>query len=152
MKTSETVRSLARAAALVLVPLALFGCAGRVAPKPAPPPAAALPDTLVYCHDGTGHVAGATPWILGGKCCCTPTREMFEVHRAEKTVPADMTYEAYLKLYADRGIKIGPEHAGCNNRCADGPHVVFGGKCMAAPTPGTANYEQVSLGWRPASH
>ena len=146
MERIETARPLVQRALLALAPLALIGCAAHVA-KPSPRP---LPEGhLVYCHDGTGHIAGATPWILGGKCCCTPTRAMFEVHRAEKTVPADMTYEAYLKLYADRGIKIGPEHSGCNNRCADGPHVVFGGKCMAAPTPGTANYEQVSTGQRP---
>ena len=152
MNHLRTVRSLARAWVLVLVPLTMAGCTAGVTHAPQPAPASAVPDTLIYCHDGTGHIPGATPWILGGKCCCTPTREMFEVHRAEKTVPADMTYEAYLKLYADRGIKIGPEHAGCNNRCADGPHAVFGGKCMAAPTPGTANYEQVTTGWRPTTH
>ena len=151
MKTLKPAWSLTREAALVLVPLVLIGCAGGAARARAPAPAFTV-GPLVYCHDGTGHIAGATPWILGGKCCCTPTRAMFDVHQAEKTVPADMTYEAYLKLYADRGIKIGPEHAGCNNRCADGPHVVFGGKCMAAPTPGTANYEQVSQGQRPTTH
>jgi hypothetical protein len=73
---------------------------------------------------------------------------MFSVYQAEKTVPADMTFGAFLQRFADRGIKTGPEHAGCNNRCESGPHVVFGGKCMAAPTPGTENYEQVSLGRR----
>ena len=151
MKRIRTVRPWMRRVLLLLVPLILIGCAGKVAKTP-PRPVIEVPLTLVYCHDGTGHIAGATPWILGGKCCCTPTRAMFEVHQAEKTVPADMTYEAYLKLYADKGIKIGPEHAGCNNRCADGPHVVFGGKCMAAPTPGTANYEQVSQGQRPTAH
>jgi len=152
MKRTRMAGPLARGFVLLLVPLVLIGCARGVSEPPAPAPPPPMPTAIVYCHDGTGHIAGAIPWILGGKCCCTPTREMFAVHQAEKTVPADMTYEAYLKLYADRGIKIGPEHAGCNNRCADGPHVVFGGKCMAAPTPGTANYEQVSVGQRPPAH
>jgi len=138
----------ARWIVLALLPLFAAGCAGggMMMNRPAAPAQPVY--TLVHCHDGTGHIAGAVPWILGGKCCCTPTRAMFEVHQSEKTVPADMTYEAYLKLYADKGILIGPGHAGCNNRCASGPHVVFGGKCMAAPTPGTQNYEQVSMGPR----
>jgi hypothetical protein len=76
---------------------------------------------------------------------------MFDIHQAEGTVAAELSFEAYLALYADRGIQIGPAHAGCNNRCTNGPHVVFGGKCMAAPTPGTANYERVSQGKRPAT-
>lgn len=147
MRRFHAARSFALAALLVLLPVSWIGCAGKGAPpKPVTQPATLAP--AVYCHEGTGHFAGAVPWILGGKCCCTPTKAMFEVHQAEKTLPADMTYVAYLKLYADRGIKTDLDHAGCNNRCADAPHVVFGGKCMATPTPGTANYEQVTRGQR----
>jgi hypothetical protein len=107
------------------------------------------PPPLVYCHDGTGHVAGVKPWILGGMCCCTPTKVMFATHQSEGTVPADMSYDKYLKLYADKGVKTDLDHMGCNNRCVDGPHVVLGGKCMATPTPGTANYEWVTQGEKP---
>jgi hypothetical protein len=147
MRKSQAFWSLARMAVIVLLPLFLIGCAA-VAPVVMRP----LTTTpLVYCHEGTGHIAGTAPWILGGKCCCTPTRAMFQIHQAEKTVAADLTYAAYLKLYADRGILVGPEHAGCNNRCAAAPHVVLGGKCMAAPTPGTQNYENVSRGEKPVS-
>ena len=126
------------------------GCAGGKVHVNAPqaPPAPPPTYTLVHCTDGSGHIAGSVPWILGGTCCCTPTPEMFEIHRAENTIPADMSYEAYLALFASKGIQIGPQHSGCNNRCEFGPHVVFGGKCMAAPTPGTANYEEVSMGRR----
>jgi hypothetical protein len=148
MRTLHVAWSLGRGALLVVLPLAVVGCVAGGMPAPSSTVRALTPAPAVYCHDGTGHTAGATPWILGGKCCCTPTRAMFDVHQAEKTVPADMTYEAYLKLYADKGIKTGLDHAGCNNRCADGPHVVFGGKCMATPTPGTENYEQVTRGQR----
>ena len=149
-QSHEPERAHARWMVLFLVPLIAAGCSAmKEMTKPAAP-AAVVPvaDTLVYCHDGTGHRPGAVPWILGGICCCNPTRAMFSVYQAEKTVPADMTFEAFLQRFADRGIKVGPEHAGCNNRCESGPHVVFGGKCMAAPTPGTENYEQVSLGRR----
>jgi len=153
-KSHAPERAHARWTVLILVPLIAAGCSSMKKMTKSSEPVAAVPivDTLVYCHDGTGHRVGATPWILGGKCCCTPTRAMFVVYRADKTVPGDMTYEAFIKLFADRGMKIGPEHAGCNNRCESGPHVVFGGKCMAAPTPGTENYEEVSLGRRLSTH
>ncbi len=147
MRRFHAARSLARVALFVLLLLAVVGCGAGVAPSPKPE-RSLTPPPVVHCNDGTGHIAGAVPWIVGGKCCCTPTRAMFELHQAEKNLPTEMTYESYLKLYADRGIKTDLDHAGCNNRCADGPHVVFEGKCMATPTPGTANYEQVTRGQR----
>ena len=153
MKLPRGIARSARWTALASVALLTVGCAHEKAHVSVPEaPPVPLTYTLVHCHDGTGHIAGSVPWILGGTCCCTPTREMFEVHRAEKTVPEDMTYEAYMALYAGKGIQVGPAHSGCNNRCEFGPHVVFGGKCMAAPTPGTANYEEVSIGHRIPAH
>jgi hypothetical protein len=110
-----------------------------------------VPPPLVYCNDATGHLAGVKPWVIGGTCCCTPTKAMFAVYQQEKTVPAEITYNEFLKLFADKGIKTDLDHMGCNNRCAEGPHVVFGGHCMATPTPGTANYEAVIQGKRPES-
>jgi hypothetical protein len=149
MRRLESDRRRLRWTVLGLVALVAVGCATGGPRRVTLPAAPEVLAPLVHCHDGTGHLAGTTPWILGGTCCCTPTRAMFETHQAERTVPAEMSFTAYLALYADRGIQIGPAHAGCNNRCDAGPHVVFGGRCMAAPTPGTANYEKVCQGKRP---
>jgi hypothetical protein len=55
----------------------------------------------------------------------------------------DVDYKKLVKMYADAGIATDLDHRGCNNLCDKGPHVAFGGKCMATPTPGTRNYERV---------
>lgn len=137
---------LKRLVSIAVLGVMVTGCsAGVVAMKA---PRSLVAPAIVHCNDGVGHIAGSVPWIYGGTCVCTPTRARFESQQAEKTIPADVTYAGYLKLYEDRGIKVGPGHAGCNNRCAEGPHVVFGGKCMATPTVGTMNYEQVTQGKR----
>lgn len=124
--------------------LLLAGCAPKISlnMKPYTGPA------LKYCNDAVGHVPGAIPWILGGTCCCTPTLQNFQRAQAEGTIDPDMTYEAYLELYRAQGIVTDLDHKGCNNRCDKGPHVVFGGKCMTTPTPGTDNYEEVISGLR----
>lgn len=84
---------------------------------------------IKYCHDRVEHIPGAKSWIDGGTCCCTP-----------KT-------EALRERYRKAGITTDWNHQGCNNLCEYGPHVVKGGKCMAIPTPGTDNYEEVTTGW-----
>jgi hypothetical protein len=57
-----------------------------------------------------------------------------------------MTYEAYLALHKQKGVVTDLDHKGCGNLCAQGPHVLLGGKCMATPTPGSAMYERVTFG------
>ena len=121
------------------------GCAPKVRPKrslTAPP--------VAYCHDAIGHVSGNRPWILGGNCCCTPTRSMFEVYQQEGTVPESMSYEEFLQLFADKGIitDLDVDYRASNCQGDIGPHVVFGGKCMVTPTPGTRSYEEITAGKR----
>jgi len=101
------------------------------------------------CCDATGHNPDNVPFILGGNCFCTPSRRLMdELHAAGHCT--DLDYEALKKLYDGAGIVTGQDHRGCNNLCEYGPHVAFGGKCMASPTPGTSNYEHV-LQWSPAA-
>ncbi len=105
----------------------------------APPP--------LSCCDATGHNPDNVPFVLGGNCFCTPSRRLVEEMHAAG-LHADMEYDALKKIYDNAGIVTGQDHRGCNNLCEYGPHVAFGGKCMASPTPGTRNYELV-LQWEP---
>lgn len=114
-------------------------------PLPYVPKAGKAPDPIV-CHDAIGHNPAYKPWILGGRCCCTPTRENFTVHRSNGTIDEAMTWEEYRGRYRERGIVTDLDHTGCGNHCARGPHVVLGGSCMATPVPGTAMYETVTYG------
>ncbi|MBA4311148.1 MAG: hypothetical protein C0417_00810 [Chlorobiaceae bacterium] len=101
---------------------------------------------LIYCNDATGHKTGATPIVLNGACTCTPTENHYNRCLKEGTINSTLIYTQFLELYTSKGIKTDLDHRGCNNRCQWGPHVVFGGKCMATPTPGTLNYEKVISG------
>ncbi|MBT7039957.1 MAG: hypothetical protein HN921_08935 [Bacteroidetes bacterium] len=103
-----------------------------------------------YCIDVIGHIEGWSPWILGGKCCCTPTGKMFDVYKKEGSIPSEMSYQQFLQLFKDKGIVTDLDYgySGSNNRDNHGPHVVFGGKSMITPTPGTDNYEEVISGIR----
>ena len=96
----------------------------------------------VYCFDTVGHKPGSKPYILGGTCCCTPTRALMEQYHADGLLK-DMDLGDLIRLYEERGIKTSLDHTGCNNLCKWGPHVVKGGKCMVPPTPGTANFEEI---------
>jgi hypothetical protein len=125
--------------------VAACGCGQAMHPlpfmaKPAQPP------QILSCHDAVGHIKGNKPWILGGACCCTPTQANYALHVEQGTIDRSMTYEAYLALYKGRGIATDLDHKGCGNLCAQGPHVVLGGRCMATPTPGRGFYEQVTYG------
>ena len=73
---------------------------------------------------------------------------MFSIYQKEGTVPPEMEYDDFLKLFDEKGIitDLDVEYRGSNCRCEQGPHVVFGGKCMVTPTPGTRVYEEVSAG------
>ena len=125
--------------------LGLTACVAPYRPLPYVPKAAKSPQPVI-CHDAIGHNARNKPWILGGKCCCTPTRANYQQHVAAGTIDPNMSYEAYLKLYNEKGIVTDLVHRHCGNLCSHGPHVTLGGKCMATPTPGTWMYEQVTFG------
>jgi hypothetical protein len=101
---------------------------------------------LKYCNDITGHKEGSVPFVLGGTCTCTPTRSHYQRCVQEKGINNSSSYDDFLNLYSSKGIKTDLDHKGCNNRCQWGPHVVFGGKCMTTPTPGTLNFERVVSG------
>lgn len=100
----------------------------------------------IVCHDAIGHIEGNKPWIMGGNCCCTPTKENYELHIKHGTIDKSVSYEDYLAMYQSKGIATGLDHSGCNNLCKHGPHVTMGGKCMVAPQPGTPNYRVVTYG------
>ncbi|MBL7108042.1 MAG: hypothetical protein ISS38_01910 [Candidatus Cloacimonetes bacterium] len=61
-----------------------------------------------------------------------------------------MTYRQFLNLFKEKDIvtDLDSGYKGSNNRDGHGPHVVFGGKSMVTPTPGTDNYEEVISGKR----
>lgn len=134
----------------ILVAAALVSCAAGI--KVMPKRSLKAPE-IVYCHDAVGHIHGQKPWILGGNCCCTPTEERFQSYKEEGTVPDDMTYDQFLQLFADKGIitDLDINYRGCNCRGELGPHVVFGGKCMVTPTPGTETFEDVTAGRKASS-
>ena len=100
---------------------------------------------MAHCFDGVPHIAGSKPWVLGGKCCCTPTDDLMRKLHADG-VCEDLDVDGLISLYEDKGIRLRFDHTGCNNMCEYGPHVTKGGKCMVPPTPGTRNYEDVITG------
>jgi hypothetical protein len=116
----------------------LVGCAPSVmvVDKPMEGPA------IVACCSATGHNPNNIPFILGGNCYCTPSPAVIDAMHASGQ-HLDVDYKKLVQLYKDAGITTDLDHKGCNNLCANGPHVAFGGKCMATPTPGTKNYERV---------
>ena len=102
----------------------------------------------VHCFDAVGHTKGTYPYIFDGTCCCTPTPELMEQYHRDGFL-LDMEYEDLVRAYSDRGIQLKSEsHHGCNNLCEHGPHITKGGKCMASPTPGTENFEEIRFGIR----
>jgi hypothetical protein len=130
---------------LVAITCLIASCAARTPPFVAKPSASPEP---VHCFDSVGHMAGTKPFIFGGTCCCTPTPKLMEHYHRDGFL-LDMEYEDLVRAYSDRGIQLSsPAHLCCNNLCEHGPHVVKGGKCMASPTPGTANFEEIRFSVR----
>jgi hypothetical protein len=82
---------------------------------------------------------------MGGSCCCTPSEEMLQLWQRDGFFQG-MTLDDVLVQHDERGIKTGQDHRSCNNQCQYGPHVTKGGHCLAPPTPGTRNYEEVVTG------
>lgn len=109
---------------------------------------------LAYCNDATGHVEGNKPFPMEGKCTCTPDEEHFVQLKKEGSIDREISFEDFQDMYEAQGIvsDLNHDHKGDNNMCELGPHVVFGGNCMATPTPGTLNYERVVSGNENLTH
>jgi len=122
--------------------ISLTGCAQIPAQKEVVITKSITPPVRVACCSATGHIDTNVPFILGGNCFCTPSRGLVEAMHAAG-LHLDVDYRRLIRMYEDAGITTDLDHKGCNNRCAKGPHVAFGGLCMATPTPGTRNYERV---------
>lgn len=122
---------------------ALAGCASswREVEPHQPEPRARRIDGVV-CTDATGHHRSARPVLLGGTCACTPCVSVLSDYQSQGLF-AGLDVDGLIRWYRDQGVKTDLEHRGCNNLCDDGPHVAFGGRCQATPTPATANFEQV---------
>jgi hypothetical protein len=118
----------------------IAGCGVKSMPKPFIAP------EVVYCFDTVGHVPGAAPFIQGGTCCCTPSVEVLADYQSNDYYSEDFTVEDLINEYKRAGIITALDLEHSNNYDAYGPHVVFGGKSMVPPTPGTQNYEDVIFG------
>jgi len=119
----------------------LAGCDGPP-PQPFVPKASVAPE-VVYCNDHTGHKTGNEPWIMGGKCTCTPSEGLMQQLHADGFCK-EMTAADLRKMYEKKGVKLRQAgHMWCNGYCSAGKHVVLGGNCMCPPTPGTEYYEQI---------
>lgn len=106
---------------------------------------------VLHCFDTVGHKRGTFPFILGGTCCCRPTRELLEMYQEDGFLQ-DYDLAGLLEEYEKKGIVLEHDNGWpCNNQCKDGPHLIFGGKCMVPPTIGTQNYENVITGKKPAN-
>lgn len=118
----------------------LAGCATPYVSKSlnAPP--------IKHCFDTVGHKEGSAPFILGGTCVCTPSKEVLGDYKANGFVADDMTLDELIENYRDKGIITAIEIEHTNNIDQGQKHVVFGGKSMVPPTPGTQNYEDVLFG------
>ncbi|MBN1492602.1 MAG: hypothetical protein JW938_00495 [Candidatus Omnitrophica bacterium] len=127
----------------IILSLVLAGCAIKYEPKPLKPP------EIMYCFDTVGHREGARPFIQGGTCCCTPTDEILRDYQEHGYYPEAFGLNNLINEYKQRGIVTALDYTLTNNLDDAGPHVVFGGRSMIPPTPGTQNYENVLFGKQP---
>jgi len=76
---------------------------------------------------------------------------MYEIYISESTIPQTMSYNEFIDEFKKKDIvtNLDKQYRGSNNRDDHGPHVVFGGRSMVTPTPGTINYEAVISGVLP---
>lgn len=125
------------------VTLTLAGCASswREA-EPFEPDARVRKADGIICTDATGHHRSARPVLLGGTCACTPCVSVLSDYQSQGLF-AGLDVDGLIRWYREQGVKTDLEHRGCNNLCEEGPHVAFGGRCQATPTPATVNFEQV---------
>lgn len=101
---------------------------------------------LVHCFAAIGHKRGTQPFIFGGTCVCTPTKELLKAYHADGFL-RNYNLRRLVAEYENRGIVLAHENGWqCNNQCKQGPHIVFGGKCMVSPTVATQNFENVATG------
>ena len=145
LRLMDVVTSVCLAAIFVLMLAAVLSSHGCMPPEGPFEPKSTTRPAAVHCFDTVGHTRGTKPFILGGTCCCTPTKELMEKYHADGLL-MEMTLEDLIRLYEERGIKTALDHTGCNNLCKWGPHVVKGGHCMVPPAPGTENFEEVRFG------
>ena len=123
-----------------------IGCDGPP-PQPFVPKASAAPE-IIYCNDHTGHKPGNQPWVMGGKCTCTPSESLMQQLNADGFCKG-MTADDLREMYEQKGFRLRQTgHMWCNGYCSAGKHVVLGGNCMCPPTPGTEYYEQIVTGSR----
>lgn len=95
------------------------------------------PPNVKICFDGIGHRPGTYPFIMGGTCCCKPTRELLEQYQRDGFL-IGFSLQDLLELYRRKGVAF--------EECSIKNHVVFGGNCMADPQPGTTYYEKIVAG------
>jgi hypothetical protein len=104
---------------------------------------------VVHCFTTIGHKRGTYPFTLGGTCVCTPTQELLRLYQADGFLQ-NYDLRRLMADYEKRAIVLAHENDWqCNNQCKQGPHIVFGGKCMVAPTIATQNFENVVSGKQP---
>ena len=132
--------------------LLLTGCAPRPVAAPFGPKPSQPTFSVRYCFDHIGHEPKAVPLAMGGTCCCTPSDDSIRRLHSDGLC-LDMNADDLQSRYEAKGFVTARNagHAACNNCCDHGPHVVFGGRCMSPPVPGTQNYEDVAAGRRAAS-
>lgn len=133
---TTVIPQLLACAALLLLVACVSTPTGEVVQKPIDPA------PIAACCSATGHNPDNVPFVLGGNCFCTPTNGVVEAMHAAG-LHTEVDYKQLAQLYSNAGIVTDYDHRGCNNLCELGPHVAFGGKCMATPTPGTKNFERV---------
>lgn len=128
---------------LVIMSLSVCGC------KTPPGPYVAKPQqspNIVYCNDCTGHVPGNKPWIMGGRCCCTPSESVLAQYHKDGFCEG-LNVNDLREQYADAGIRLREHESQYSGGLSEyGLHVVLGGNDMVPPTPGTLYYEQIITG------
>ena len=116
---------IAAAAGLLLPACSSMVEVGRFTPAPV-----VCSEPPQYCFDGSPPIAGATPFIDGGRDLSIPT-----------TPDLRARYKARGIVWQGEGCL-----GGCNGYCEKGPHVAFGGHCLTPPTPGTVEYNNLIYG------
>jgi len=89
-----------------------------------------------YCNDLTGHITGNKPYIMGGKCCCTPSEKLLKLLQRDGYC-VGMTVDDLRTLYHERGIIL----KGGENVTPMEKHVLLGGRSLIPPPPGTWEWE-----------
>lgn len=109
-----------------------------------PQPAWLTARDLQYTNDAVPPVAGARPWILGGRDVSTPSRAVVDAYRQHSGL-GDLTLLDLQDLYRAEGILIG---SGMEDR-PDEPrnpsyrHILDRGRGLFTPQPYSMGYKQL---------